>query len=102
MTILVDAAVWRRPDRDTRFAHLASDTSFDELHAFARRLGIERHRFQGDHYDVPSWIRDEALRHGATAVTSREIVRGLRAAGLRRRGRDTTRAQGQLPRASTV
>lgn len=67
------------------WAHLVSDESYDELHAFAARLGIPRRVFQGDHYDVPSHLRDEAIALGATPVDSRVLVRRLRAAGLRRR-----------------
>ena len=82
MTILVDAAIW--PFEGRRWAHLVSDTSFDELHAFADQLGIPRRAFQGDHYDVPSDYRDSAIALGAEPVPSRELVRRLRAAGLRR------------------
>ena len=35
------------------WCHLVSDGGFEELHAFAAQLGIPRHRFQGDHYDLP-------------------------------------------------
>ncbi len=80
--ILVDPAVW--PWRGRLWAHLVSDTSYDELHAFAERLGIPRHAFQGDHYDVPESVREEALALGAVPVTSRRVVDALRAAGLRR------------------
>ena len=82
MTILVDQAVW--PWRGRRWAHLVSDESYDELHAFAERLGIPRRAFQGDHYDVPTELREEAIALGATAVDARVLVRRLRAAGLRR------------------
>lgn len=82
MTVLVDAAIW--PFEGRRWAHLVSDESFDELHSFAERLGIPRRAFQGDHYDVPSDYRERALELGAHAVTSRELVRRMRAAGLRR------------------
>jgi 2-hydroxychromene-2-carboxylate isomerase len=80
--ILVDEARW--PWRARRWAHLASDQSYDELHRFAERLGIPRRVFQGDHYDVPTEVRERALRLGATPVTSRELVVRLRGAGLRR------------------
>ena len=83
MTVLVDPAVW--PWRGDRWAHLVSDESYDELHDFADRLGIPRRAFQGDHYDIPAWARDEAIALGAVPVDSRELVRRLRAAGLRRR-----------------
>ena len=82
MAILVDDAIW--PWRGRLWAHLVSDTSVDELHAFAERLGIPRRAFQGDHYDVTDELRDCAIAEGARAVTSRDVVRALRAAGLRR------------------
>jgi len=81
--ILVDDAVWRW--RGKRWAHLISDTSLDELHEFASRLGIPRWAFQGDHYDVPSDYRERAIGLGATAVEGSELVRRLHAAGLRKR-----------------
>ncbi len=65
------------------WAHLASDTSYDELHRFADRLGIPRRAFQGDHYDVPAEHRERALALGAQAVDSRDLVVRLRSAGLR-------------------
>ena len=61
-----------------------SDTSFEELHEFAERLGIPRRAFQGDHYDVPTEYRERAIDLGAQPVASRVLVRRLRAAGLRR------------------
>jgi len=82
MAILVDQAIW--PWRGLRWAHLVSDRSYEELHEFADRLGLDRRRFQGDHYDVPSELRDRAITLGAVPVDSRELVRRLRAAGLRR------------------
>ena len=83
MTILVDAAVW--PWRGRKWAHLVSDESYDELHAFAQLLGIPRRAFQGDHYDVPAEYRERALELGAEPVDSRLLVKRLRAAGLRKR-----------------
>ena len=81
--ILVDPAIWRW--RGRRWAHLVSDTSHEELHAFAGHLGLRRIWFQGDHYDIPSDLREEALRLGAVAVESRELVVRITAAGLRKR-----------------
>ena len=82
MTVLVDDAIW--PFEGRRWAHLVSDTDFEELHSFAASLGIPRKAFQGDHYDVPTDYRERAIALGAEAVTSRELVRRLRSAGLRR------------------
>lgn len=84
MAILVDEATW--PFRGDRWAHLVSDESFDELHRFAQQLGLRRLSFQGDHYDVPSALRVDAIRRGALPVTGRDLVRRLRGAGLRRPG----------------
>ena len=81
MAVLVDEAVW--PWRGARWAHLVSDDSVDELHAFARRLGLRRMAFQGDHYDVSTDVRERALALGAEPVRGRDLVRRLRAAGLR-------------------
>lgn len=83
MAILVDEARWEW--RGLRWAHLASDESYDELHDFAARLGLRRISFQGDHYDVPAELRALAVARGAHAVGSRELVARLRDAGLRTR-----------------
>jgi hypothetical protein len=72
------------PSRDTTWSHLASDTSYDELHAFARTLGIPERGFDRDHYDVPAERYDAVVAAGAVPVTSRELIARLRAAGLRR------------------
>lgn len=57
-----------------RWCHMASDASFEELHDFAERLGIPRHRFQGDHYDLPPGLRARALALGAQDVAGTELV----------------------------
>lgn len=85
MAILVDPAIW--PHRGRRFAHLVSDRSAGELHDFAARLGLQRAWFQGDHYDVPAEVRSRAVALGAEPVSPHELVRRLRAAGLRRGSR---------------
>jgi hypothetical protein len=75
------------PSRGRMWSHLASDTSYDELHTFARELGIPERGFDRDHYDVPDEWYDEAVAAGAVAVSSRELIMRLVAAGLRRRKR---------------
>lgn len=69
--------------RGRLWSHLASDTSYDELHAFARDLDIPDRGFDRDHYDVPQEWYEVMLAAGATPVTSRELVSRLVAAGLR-------------------
>ncbi|MCW2815627.1 MAG: hypothetical protein JWN84_3082, partial [Nocardioides sp.] len=73
------------PGHGRMWSHLASDTSYEELHEFARVLGIPERGFDRDHYDVPSEWYDQVVALGAEPVTSRELVRRLIAAGLRRR-----------------
>jgi hypothetical protein len=58
----------------SHWCHLVSDTSFEELHEFAAGLGIPRHRFQGDHYDLPPHLRARAVDHGAVEVSVRELT----------------------------
>ena len=71
------------PSRGTTWSHLASDTSYDELHAFARALGIPERGFDRDHYDVPAERYDAVVAAGAVPVSSRELIVRLRDAGLR-------------------
>ncbi|WP_431936387.1 DUF4031 domain-containing protein [Micromonospora sp. RP3T] len=72
------------PWRGRLWSHLISDVSFAELHAFAELLGAGRRGFDRDHYDLPAERFRVAVWLGATVVPSREIVRLLREAGLRR------------------
>jgi hypothetical protein len=82
VAILVDPATW--PGRGRLWCHLVSDTSFEELHAFAARCGIPDRAFERDHYDVPLERRAEVVAEGAVEVRSRELVERITAAGLRR------------------
>ena len=77
------------PSRGRLWSHLASDTSYDELHEFAARLGIPERGFDRDHYDVPAEYYDDMVAAGAVPVRSRELVSRLVAAGLRRRKGDS-------------
>jgi hypothetical protein len=81
VAVLIDQPLWWW--RGRRWCHLVSDESLAELHAFAASAGIPRRGFQGDHYDVPEEHRDRLVGAGAHEVDSRELVRRLRAAGLR-------------------
>jgi hypothetical protein len=80
--ILVDAPLWVA--RGRRWSHLVSDESFEELHAFAAAVGLPGRAFHRDHYDVPESMVGAVVAAGAVQVPSRELVRRLRAAGLRR------------------
>lgn len=82
MTLLIDPPAV--PGHGRLWSHLASDTSYEELHRFAAGLGIPRRGFDGDHYDVPAERYDDVVAAGAVPVSSRELVARLKAAGLRR------------------
>jgi predicted kinase len=56
------------------WCHMASDGDFDELHAFAARLGLRRAWFQRDHYDLPAHGRAAAVALGAEAVATSELL----------------------------
>jgi hypothetical protein len=75
------------PSRGRMWSHLASDTSYDELHVFAQSLGVPARGFDGDHYDVPAEYYQSAVDAGAVPVRSRELVERLVRAGLRVRKR---------------
>jgi hypothetical protein len=81
VTVLIDPPLW--PAHGRVWGHLVSDSSLDELHAFAAAAGIPERGFDRDHYDVPAERYDELVAHGAVLVDSRELVRRLRASGLR-------------------
>ncbi|MFF4659507.1 DUF4031 domain-containing protein [Streptomyces sp. NPDC001381] len=85
MTIYIDPPNW--PGHGRMWSHLVSDVSYDELHGFAEGLGVSRRAFERDHYDIPSHRYAEVVAAGAVEVSSREVVRLLHGAGLRRRKR---------------
>ncbi len=106
MTVFIDRPLWasrgRTPAapapglRDVTpaprlWSHLASDVSYDELHAFAARLGVPPRAFDRDHYDVPEELYETAVAMGARPVGAKELVGRLTAAGLRRRKRPAGR-----------
>lgn len=93
--ILIDPPTW--PAHGHLWSHLISDTSLEELHAFARRTGIPQRSFEGDHYDVPDARHAELVAAGAVPVGNRELARVLSASGLRFRKR-----KGERPLARIV
>ena len=83
MAILVDE-LREYPDVPlpfTTWCHMATDGPFEELHAFAERLGLRRAWFQRDHYDLPPHGRAAAVRLGAIEVGTGELL--LRMTGPR-------------------
>lgn len=84
--ILVDPPTW--PGWGRTWSHLISDSSIDDLHAFAAKVRLPPRLFDLDHYDVPIERYDEVVAAGALEVEGRELILRLRASGLR-----VTRAQ---------
>lgn len=83
MTILIDPP--NASGHGRLWSHLVSDSSFEELHAFAAGLGIPSRGFDRDHYDVPAERYDDVVAAGAQPVSSRDLVSRLVRSGLRRR-----------------
>ena len=81
MAVVVDKAIW--PYKGNLWAHLASDDNLSELHDFAEELGLRLMSFQGDHYDVPKEVRDQAIILGAVEIDGRELLSRLKKAKLR-------------------
>ncbi|MFE6733325.1 DUF4031 domain-containing protein [Microbacterium sp. NPDC057650] len=86
MAVLVDDPRW--PAHGRLWAHLVSDSSLEELHAFALAQGVPARAFDRDHYDVPEDLVPRLLAAGAEHVGGKELVRRLIASGLRVPARD--------------
>lgn len=82
MTVYIDPPTW--PGHGRMWSHMVSDVSFEELHAFASKIGCPARAFERDHYDVPSHRYGDAVAAGAVEIGSKELVRRLTDAGLRR------------------
>lgn len=94
MTVYVDD--WQQQARvgrlNAKWSHLTVGPFDDlaELHAFARRIGLQRRWFQDkpwprQHYDVTESKRQQAIAAGAVAITWREAGQQMAAAKLAHR-----------------
>jgi hypothetical protein len=82
------------------WCHMVSDTSFEELHAFAASLGIPHERFQRDHYDLPPQLRERAVQQGAQEVTISDLAQRMSGPrGERNRARRARREAAAAARA---
>lgn len=93
--ILIDPPVW--PARGRVWSHVASDTSYEELHAFAAHAGLHPRSYDGDHYDVPGERYDDVVAAGASPTSARDILARVEVAGLRFRKRRGERPLAALP-----
>lgn len=74
--------------------HLISDESIEELHKFAKKLGLKRSWFQDHkkhpHYDLTSIrMKEKAIKMGCVFIGSRDLVRLNRGRGNRGQTRGT-------------
>lgn len=78
MTIYVDEAIYKRsPAGRKLYCHMIATTTLDDLHAFAKRIGVKKHFFHRariPHYDLTSDQRATAIAIGAYPVPSKELV----------------------------
>jgi len=76
MTIYVDQPKWKW--RRRWWCHLFTDGKINELHNFAKEIGLEREWFQDKekfpHYDITENKRKLALKKGAKELKSKEIL----------------------------
>lgn len=81
MTVYVDDAIWDWHGR--KWCHLLAD-DVDELHRFAREIGLHRISYQGPpktanpHYDITGFERSRAIARGAIPSDRTAIVMVLR------------------------
>ena len=97
MTVLIDQPMW--PAHGTLWSHLVSDSSLEELHAFAAAAGLPPRSFDLDHYDVPAERYDTLIAAGAEPVSIRGLVTRLQASGLRVSQRERRSIQPEDPQA---
>ena len=77
MAVYFDQAIWARHGR--KWCHLVAD-DIDELHRFARTLGLHRSSYEGPpktarpHYDLTSYERRRAIAYGAEACDRTAVV----------------------------
>lgn len=81
MTIWIDPPSW--PAHGRLWSHLISDTSYEELHSFAMRVGVPARGFDGDHFDVPQESYAALVAAGAQPTGGKAVARLLRDNGLR-------------------
>jgi hypothetical protein len=77
MAVYVDDAIWDWHGR--KWCHLLADST-DELHRFARDIGLHRTSYQGPpktpapHYDLTTYERVLAIKRGAVICDRAAIV----------------------------
>lgn len=60
------------------YSHMITDGPLDELHLFARQIGVQKHWFDRDHYDLRYSDFENAVANGASEVSTRRLILILR------------------------
>lgn len=81
MAIWIDPPSW--PAHGRLWSHVISDTSYDELRAFAAQAGIPERGYDGDHFDVPQESYAALVAAGARPTGGKDLANLLRDSGLR-------------------
>lgn len=76
MTVYVDEA--KHPLGRMLMCHMMADTH-EELMAMATKIGVQHKWLQKqgqwhEHFDISKGKREQAIKHGAVPITSREMV----------------------------
>ena len=82
--IYVDKPTWQKPNGRKFYAHMVCESN-EELHAFAKVIGVKRHFFHGGdkpHYDISVEQHALALENGAVEVSSKQLVAILTCKGV--------------------
>ncbi len=82
MSVYVDNM--RAPLGRMVMCHMVADSE-DELHEMARKIGVARRWFQGDHYDICLAKRAIAIGFGAIEVSRMDLGRKVIAERKRKR-----------------
>lgn len=84
MSVYVDPLMECEPNPSWRWrqsCHMFAD-NLDELHAFAKRIGLKRTWFQDHrllpHYDLTANMRSKAILHGAAPTTQQDVRNRMR------------------------
>ena len=59
--------------RGMKMCHMIAEREM-ELHRMAKRIGLERKKYQGDHYDLSMAKRALAVKCGAVQITMRQLA----------------------------
>jgi len=71
----------KRKGKTVKTSHLVSDTSEDELHEFAGKMGLKPEYFSEKsfpHYDITYIEHMKVCMHGAQKTNYRELVKTIR------------------------